>query len=109
MPHHPKGYKHLLICVDPMSKWIEIGKFVELTSSSLVSWFHENVTCRYGVPVACRTDNGKVFLGEFKAYLEDLGIQQCRISAYNARSNGLAERYVGLIKAGFRKLKTQFP
>lgn len=75
IPHHPSGYKHLLICVDPMSKWLEVGKFTELTSGALVSWFHENITCRYGAPVACRTDNGKVFLGDFKLYLEDIGVR----------------------------------
>lgn len=46
-----------------MSKWVEVGKFSELTSEAMTDWFHENITCRYGVPVACRSDNGRVFLG----------------------------------------------
>lgn len=38
-----------------------------------------------------------------------MGIHHSRITAYNPRANGLAEKYVGVIKAGFRKLKTAFP
>ena len=56
-----------------------------------------------------RSDNGKEFQGEFKLYLERLGVRHSTVLAYNPRANGLAEKYVGVIKAGFRKLKTVCP
>lgn len=75
-PTNPlNGAKHLIVCVDAFSKWVEIGTFDRLLSTSVMDWFHENIVCRYGVPVVVRCDNGKEFQGDFKLYLQSMGVR----------------------------------
>lgn len=74
-----------------------------------MEWFHETIVCRYGVPVVVRSDNGKEFQGDFKLYLQSMGVHHSQVLSYNPRANGLAERYVGAIKAGLRRLKGALP
>ena len=56
------------------TKWIELGVLRDLSSKTITNWLHENIICRYGVPMAIRCDRGSEFKGEFEQYLECAGI-----------------------------------
>lgn len=100
----------MVLAVDVYTKWVELGVADGPYNSTWVAdWMHLNITCRYGCPAAVRTDKGTEFQGAFKRYLEAMGIEHRLISTNHPRANGLAERYVGVVKAGFRRLKSECP
>ena len=73
-PAAPNGATDFLIAVCAYSKWVEVGAIPTLNSHETVRWFHEEVVCRYGVPLAVRTDRGLEYQGEFARYLGLNGI-----------------------------------
>ena len=95
--------------MDVFTKWIELGLLRELDSLSVANWFHLNIVCRFGTPFCIRTDNGREFMGQFGAYLQDKGIRQVTTTPYHPRANRMVERYIGVIKSGIRRMKTAFP
>jgi hypothetical protein len=102
-PAGPRGEVHAIVAVDPMSKWVEVGALTDKSSATVMHWFHENVTCRYGPPARVRSDRGLEFQGVFKTYLESIGCSQVLIFSAHPRANGLVERYNKCIKEGLRK------
>lgn len=61
----PKGYTHLVVCVDAFTKWVEAWPAEGLTARERVELFHLNITCRYGTPAVVRSDRGTEFQGVF--------------------------------------------
>ena len=102
-PAGPRGEVHAIVAVDPMSKWVEVGALTDKTSATVMHWFHENVTCRYGPPARVRSDRGLEFQDVFKTYLESIGCSQVLIFGTHPWANGLVERYNKCIKEGLRK------
>lgn len=92
-----------MVAVDPLTKWVEVGALTDKASATVMNWFHENVTCRYGPPARVRSDRGLEFQGTFKTYLESIGCSQVLIYSAHPRANGLVERYNKCIKEGLRK------
>jgi Integrase core domain len=87
-PSRVDGAQHIVIAIDPFSKWIEGGVVPNLKADTITTWFHDNVVCRYGVPQWVRTDRGSEFKADFEAYCASSGIIIRKISANNPRANG---------------------
>jgi transposase InsO family protein len=102
-PPGPKGEIHAIVAVDPLTKWVEVGALTNKASATVATWFHENITCRYGPPGRVRTDHGTEFKGAFEVYLRSIGCTQVWIFSAHPRANGLVERYNKVIKEGLRK------
>jgi hypothetical protein len=49
-PSKPDGSRHVIIAIDPFSKWIEGAVVPDLKAATITTWFHENVVCRFGMP-----------------------------------------------------------
>jgi hypothetical protein len=58
----PGGYKHILVVVDKLTKWIEVRVVATVTSKEDAK-FIEDITHRFGVPNRIVTDMGKTFTG----------------------------------------------
>ena len=108
-PPGPNGECHCIIAVDVMSKWVELGALVDKSSHTITRWFHDNITCRFGTPRLVRCDQGNEFKGDFIRYLESIGCTHSPVFVAHPRANGLAERYVAVVKAGCRKYKSLSP
>lgn len=80
-----------------------------LRADTVTTWFHENVVCRFGVPLWVRTDRGSEFRAEFEAYCAVNNIVVRRTSAHNPRANGQTERYCGAVVSGVRRLMDWVP
>lgn len=91
-PSAPDGSQDVVVAVDPFTRWVEVGRVPNLDSHQTALWFHEQIVCRYGVPVVVRSDRGTEYRGEFDAYLRRQGIQHRLISTAHPRANGLVER-----------------
>ena len=63
-----------MACIDPFSRWIEIGALPSLNSHEVAKWFHNEIVCRYGLPLIVRSDKGSECKGEFDAYLRANGV-----------------------------------
>jgi hypothetical protein len=98
-----------MVCVCPISKWVEAIPVPDRASLTMAKAFHEHVVCRYGVPGFVRVDRGLEYRGDFAAYLRSIGTVICMVSTAHPRANGVVERYNRVIKQGFRKLMTEFP
>ena len=99
----------MVVAVDVYTKWVEVGLFKSLTSAAVTDWFHREINCRFGTPFAVRTDNGKEYMGVFDKYCRSMGIKRMKTSTYHPQSNGIVERYIGVLKAGMRRMKVAFP
>ena len=57
----------------------------------------------YGLPNQLVSDNGTQFTSnEFATYMKSTGINHMRVAAYHQSSNGQVERYVQIVKKGFK-------
>jgi hypothetical protein len=86
-PLAPDGSDHIVVAVDPFTKWVEAAP-IHKDSYNTASWFHREVVCRYGVPTIVRSDRGTEYSGEFDLYLKGQGVEHRRIATMNPRANG---------------------
>jgi hypothetical protein len=74
-PPGPHGEIHAVVAVDPFTKWVELGAISDKSSTTITTWFHREITCRFGSPTMVRVDQGREFMGAFKDYLQGLGVK----------------------------------
>ena len=92
-----------ILIVDAYSNWVEITKMKSTTSSAIIATLSEQFK-RWGLPIKFVTDNGPQYVSaETRSWLEELDIIPKNSPPYNQRSNGLAECYVGKVKAAMKK------
>lgn len=61
MPADEDGNTHLLVAIDPFSKWIEALPVPSLHSWRAADFLHQQIICRWGKPLFVQTDNGAEF------------------------------------------------
>ena len=59
----------VVVAVCNFTRWVEVGILANLTSADVAEWFHREIVCRYGLPVAVRSDKGTEYRGAFDEYL----------------------------------------
>ena len=98
------GTDHYLVMVDRYSGYPFVKKLTRLATEDILKvlriWFLDE-----GKPVRIRTDGGPQFRGPFAKYCEDEKITHELSSAYNPKSNGLAESAVKQVSRLLRKCK----
>ncbi len=80
LPETAHGYKHLLICVDVFSKWVELIPMRSKSSAEVAQALEMNIIARFGVPDELRVDRGLEFAGEVTQLCERLRIRRHAIS-----------------------------
>ena len=79
--------KHFLLLVDAHSKWLEVH-IVSSTSSSVTIDKLRDIFAIHGIPEQLVSDNGSAFTSnEFRAFMENNGINHTLTSSYHPRSN----------------------
>ena len=58
VPPDENGATVIIVAVDPFTKWVKAGPLKAVSSYKVTRWVHENLTCRYGVPLTLRADLG---------------------------------------------------
>ncbi|XP_062846979.1 uncharacterized protein K02A2.6 [Trichomycterus rosablanca] len=93
-----------MIVVDAFSKWLEVYKMTQITSSATITRL-KRLFASYGVPEQIVTDNATTFMSdEFQQFARRNGILHTTGAPRHPATNGLAERYVSTFKAGMKKL-----
>ena len=54
------GLDAVIVAICVFSKWVE-AKMIQLNSLNTAKFLHEEIVCRYGMPMAVRTDQGTEF------------------------------------------------
>ena len=94
---HFKGCDYLLI-VDYYSRFFEIAKLPSTTAKSVIC-HTKSIFARHGIPNVIRSDNGPQFSSnEFKQFSQQWGFSHISVSPYHPQANGLAEKYVQIVK-----------
>ena len=86
-----------LILVDRYSGYAFAHRLHRTDSATVIS-FLDDTFLRHGYPLAIRCDGGPQFRDKFANYCSDKDIRYELASAYNPRSNGLAESAVKQVK-----------
>src|SRR3978361_628339 len=95
---------YFLIVVDGKSKWAEVRILKEPPTSNTSIKLLSNVFATHGFPEVMVSDNATTFTSaQFRSYCRRNGIVQKLIAPGHPSTNGLAERFVQIVK---RKLKT---
>jgi hypothetical protein len=55
------GVRFAVVAVDYFTKWVEVEPLVNIMAKIVEHFSWKNIVCRYGVPHAFVTDNGKQF------------------------------------------------
>jgi ribonuclease HI len=75
MPPGKGRRKFLLVAVDYFTKWAEAKAFATITTTNVIKFLWSSVVCRFGIPRAFVTDNGKQFdCGPFRKWFAELQI-----------------------------------
>ena len=98
------GGKDYLIIVDYFSRWVEVSKLKWKTAQEIIKKC-KKIFGRFGIPSVLIADNVPFNSLQFKIFSKDWGIEIQNSSPNYPRSNGLAEKYVGIVKNMFKKCK----
>ena len=76
----PKGRgaatTHTIVAIDYFTKWIEVKALSRITEKKTTDFVWRNLVCRYGIPYALVTDNGRQFDNHsFRDFCQNLGIE----------------------------------
>ena len=74
LPLTSSGFSHLLLCIDPFSKWVELYPMRSKRPAEVVETLELNLIARFGVPLELRMDRGLEFAGELNDFCKRLGI-----------------------------------
>lgn len=61
LPPGKGGVKFVVVVVDYITKWAEAKVLVHITSKNITRFLWQSVVCRFGLPYALVTKNGKQF------------------------------------------------
>lgn len=96
------GGKDYLIIVDYYSKWVEVCKLKWKTAQE-ISKKCKKVFASFGIPSVFVADNMPFNSIQFRAFAKEWGIQINNSSPNYPVSNGLVEKYVGIIQNFLKK------
>jgi hypothetical protein len=61
LPQGKGGVWFVVVEADYFIKWAEVEAMVNITAKTIKRFLWKNVVCRYGIPYAFVTNNGKQF------------------------------------------------
>ena len=103
---HFEGDSYLLL-VDYISHFPIIRKLNSMTGKAIAHHM-QLIFSEYGWPDTLVTDNGPCYTGkEFQTLMQSMSVHHLTSSPHYPQSNGLAEKYVGIIKNLFHKAKEE--
>lgn len=84
-------HDYVIVTIDAFSKYVLLDHTTNKTPSSTVAALKRAVHL-FGTPIQVVVDGGREFLGEFKTYCEQVGINIHAIAPGVSRANGQVER-----------------
>ena len=104
-PKDRKGRQYLLTAVDHLTGWAEAIPIASKKAQTVQEAFMDNIVARYGIPTILISDRGGEFVNaSFEKWLKDFGVEHHLTSPYHPQSNGMTERFNGVIQKLLLKL-----
>lgn len=104
LPIGKEQAKHAIVAVDYFTKWAEAEPLTNITERKTTELIWKNLICRYGIPNAIVSDNGKQFDNEkFRSFCSELGIANRFATPAHPQSNGQVEAVNKIIKGILKK------
>ena len=101
---HFKGNSYLLL-VDYTSQFPVVRKLTSMTAHHIVDHIKQ-IFAKYGWPDTLVSDNGPCYTSEiFKGLMEEYQVNHITSSPHYPQSNGLAEKYIQIVKNLFHKAR----
>jgi hypothetical protein len=92
LPTGKGGCRFIVVAVDYFTKWAEVEALATITTRNIQSFLWKSVVCRYGIPHAFVTENGKQFDCEpFRKWCAKLCIRNYYSSPGHPQANRLVE------------------
>jgi len=89
-----RGHVYILTCIDPFTKWVEAFPIRNKEAETVAKVLVEQVFCRFGVPVALLSDQGKEVDGNvMREICHLLDIDKLRTTPYKPSTNSAIERF----------------
>ena len=93
----------MIVVVDYFTKWAEAEPLATITEQKIRNFVWRAIICRFGIPRALVSDNGKQFdNAKFKDFCAELGIKNYYSSPAHPYSNGQAEVTIRTLKAALK-------
>ena len=97
-----QGFVYVLVAIDHFSRWVELAPARRLTTQHYVGWLQQLVA-RWGPMKRLTSDRGSNFVSDLvAAYCKAVGVGQHKTTAWRPWSNGLVERFNGVLKDRLR-------
>ena len=91
LPIENGQYKFIIVVVDYFTKWAEAEHLATITEQKKRNFVWRSIICRFGIPRALVSDNGKQFdNAKFRDFYAELGIKNFYSSPAHPQSNGQA-------------------
>ena len=95
--------RYAIVAVDYFTKWVEAEPLATITEAKTSNFLWRNVICRFGIPYAIVTDNGRQFDNtKFRAMCHQLGIKNFFSSPAHPQANGQVESINKIIKKNIK-------
>ena len=89
--------------MDYFTKWVEAEPLATITKKKVHNFVWRSIICRFGIPRALVSDNGKQFDNpKFRDFCAELGIKNYNSSPAYLQSNGQAEVTISTLKVGLK-------
>ncbi|KAM1626436.1 hypothetical protein ACFXTN_013440 [Malus domestica] len=91
--------RYAIVAVDYFTKWAEVEPLATVTEAKIEDFVWKNILCRFGIPNAIVTDNGRQFdNNKFRMFCSKFNINLCFTSPAHPQSNGQVEAIKKIIK-----------
>ncbi|KAI5328567.1 hypothetical protein L3X38_027964 [Prunus dulcis] len=91
--------KYAVVAVDYFTKWVEAEPLATITAARIEEFVWTHICCRFGIPYAIITDNGRQFDSElFRQFCIRLKINLFFASPAHPQSNGQVEAINKIVK-----------
>ncbi|KAI5355992.1 hypothetical protein L3X38_008887 [Prunus dulcis] len=99
MPQGKGQVKYAVVAVDYFTKWVEAEPLATITAARIEEFVWTHICCRFGIPYAIITDNGRQFDSElFRQFCTRLKINLFFASPAHPQSNGQVEAINKIVK-----------
>lgn len=96
LPVTARGKCYIITAVDYLSRWAEAKAVRQVMAKDVAKFIHEEVCCRFGVPLELLSDRGRGFRNELVEYLcAKMKVRHSFSTPYYPQCNGLNERFNG--------------
>ena len=95
--------KFIVVAVDYFTKWAEAEPLATTTEQKVRNFVWGSIVCRFGIPKALVSDNGKQFDNpKFSDFCAELGIRNHYLSPAHPQSNGQVKVTIRTLKAALK-------